>query len=266
VSDQPVSLPLTGTTVVVTRTRAQASSLVDRLTGEGASVVELPVIAVEGPPDGGEALRRSAAEAAAGAYDWLVFTSTNAAASFLASLDDRPVPRATRWAAVGPGTAATLARGGHPVDLVPAISVADALADELPHPPAGTDGRRAGRVLFPRAESVRDALAPGLRAKGWMVDEVVAYRTVAGSPEPGAVAAAMRADAVAFTSSSTVDRTVELLGIDQVPPVVASIGPITSASVVAAGLAVTVEAAEHTIDGLVAAVVTAFDRGGNPTG
>jgi uroporphyrinogen-III synthase len=113
---------------------------------------------------------------------------------------------------------------------------------------------------------VRGVLASGLRAKGWVVDEVVAYRTVAGSPEPDAIAAARRADVVAFTSSSTVERTVELLGIDKVPPVVVSIGPITSASVVAAGLAVTAEAIEHTIDGLVAAVVTAVDGGGKPIG
>lgn len=265
-SDQPASGRLRGITVVVTRTRSQASSLVDRLTGEGASVVELPVIAVEDAPDGGAALRHSADQAAAGAYDWLLFTSTNAASRFLAALGDRPVPPATRWAAVGPGTAATLVRGRHPADLVPATSVAEALADELPGPPPATGGRTSGRVLFPRAEWVRGVLASGLRAKGWVVDEVVAYRTVAGSPEPEAVAAASRADAVAFTSSSTVERTVELLGIDNVPRAVVSIGPITSASVAAAGLAVTAEAIEHTIDGLVAAVVIAVDRGGKPGG
>jgi uroporphyrinogen-III synthase len=266
VSDQHAAGPLSGATVVVTRTRAQASSLVDRLTGAGASVVELPVIAVEDAPDGGEALRHAADQAAAGAYDWVVFTSTNAASRFLAGLEDRTVPRSTRWAAVGPGTAATLARGGHPADLVPATSVAEAVVDELPDPNTGSGRDSTGRVLFPRAESVRGVLASGLRAKGWVVDEVVAYRTVAGTPEPDAVAAASRADAVAFTSSSTVERTVELLGADNIPAVVVSIGPITSASVVAAGLAVTVEAIEHTIDGLVAAVVTALDRRRRPLG
>jgi uroporphyrinogen-III synthase len=257
VSDRPAPGPLTGTTVVVTRTRAQASSLVDRLTAEGATIVELPVIAIEGPPDGGEGLDVAANRAAEGAYDWLVFTSTNAASRFLVALDGRPVPRSTRWAAVGPGTGGTLSQGGYPPDLVPAISVAETLADELPDPLPRPDGGTAGRVLFPRAESVRGVLATGLRAKGWVVDEVVAYRTVAGTPDPAAVAAASRADAVAFTSSSTVERTVELLGIDLVPPVVASIGPITSASVVSAGLSVTVEAVEHTIDGLVSALLSA---------
>ncbi|HEX3567423.1 MAG TPA: uroporphyrinogen-III synthase, partial [Acidimicrobiales bacterium] len=136
-SDQPASGPLTGTAIVVTRTRAQASSLADQLTAEGASVVELPVIAVEDAPDGGEALRQAADQATAGAYDWLVFTSTNAASRFLASLDNRPVPQDTRWAAVGSGTAATLARGGHPPDLVHVTSGAEALAQDLPVAPIG---------------------------------------------------------------------------------------------------------------------------------
>ena len=259
-TDRPAPGALAGTAVVVTRTRAQASSLVDRLTGEGATVVELPVIAIEDPPDG-RALGQAASRAAAGDYDWLVFTSANAASRFLAALGDRVVPVSTRWAAVGPGTAATLGGGGYPPDLVPSSAVAEGLVDEFPERPAVARGSQGARVLFPRAESVRGTLASGIRAKGWAVDEVVAYRTVAGRPDPAVVAAAGLADAVAFTSSSTVERTVSLLGIDRVPPVVASIGPVTSASVVAAGLSVTVEASEHTIDGLVSALLAALGDG-----
>jgi uroporphyrinogen-III synthase len=105
---------------------------------------------------------------------------------------------------------------------------------------------------------VRGALARGLRTKGWLVDEVVAYRTVAGDPGPGQLAAAGRADAIAFTSSSTVERTVDLLGPGGVPPVVVSIGPVTSASARAAGLEVTAEASPHTIAALADAVVEAL--------
>ena len=251
---------LAGHSVVVTRTRAQSSGLVDRLTGLGAEVVELPVIAVDDPADGGEALSRAAHRLVGGAYQWVALTSANAAERLLVALDGRPLPPGVRWAAVGPGTARALARDGIAADLVPAVAVSEHLADAFPAlDPPGT-----GTVLFPRAESVRGALAAGLTAKGWLVDEVVAYRTVAGDPGPEALGAARRSEAVAFTSSSTVARTVELLGADGVPPVVVTIGPVTSGSVRDAGLEVSVEADPHTIDGLVDGLVAAL--GGNRSG
>ena len=49
--------PLFGRTVVVTRTRLQASMMTAALTAAGASVVEFPVIEISDPVDGGAALR-----------------------------------------------------------------------------------------------------------------------------------------------------------------------------------------------------------------
>ncbi len=236
----------------MTRARTQGSELADRLAGLGATVVELPVIAIEDPDDGGAAMAAAADRLVSGSYQWVACTSSNAVSRLLAALGDRAVPASVRWAAVGPGTARRLADGGYPPELVPGTSVSDALAAVFPGA-AGT-----GTVLFPRAAEVRGALASGLAAKGWVVDEVVAYRTVAGDPGPDRVAAAGRADAIAFTSSSTVDRAVELLGPAGVPPVVASIGPVTSRSARASGLRVTAEASPHTIAGLVDAVVQAL--------
>lgn len=253
--------PLVGRTVVVTRTRAQASDLVQRLEALGATVVEFPVIAIADPADGGTALAGAAHRLVAGAYQWVAFTSPNAVPRLLAALGGRAVPDTVRWAAVGAGTARVLGEGGFAADLVPGVSIAEALAEEFPAldplrgVTAGRSAGGAGTVLFPRAETVRGALAPGLRAKGWLVDEVIAYRTVADAPGPDALAAAGRADAVAFTSSSTVDRTLELLGADGMPPLVASIGPVTSASARAAGLVVAAEADPHDIGGLVDALV-----------
>ena len=250
--------PLAGRRVVVTRSRSQASALVDRLADLGAEVVELPVIAVDDPPDHGHALARSAHRLASGAYQWVALTSPNAVTRLVAELGDRAVPSSVRWAAVGPGTARALVDGGRTVDLVPEVALAEALVEAFP----GGDGT----VLFPRAETVRGALAEGLRAKGWLVDEVVAYRTVADQPGPDALEAAGRADAVVFTSSSTVARAVELLGAGGLPPVVVSIGPVTTESARSAGLAVAAEARPHTIDGLVGALVDALGRGAVPSG
>lgn len=253
----PAPLPLAGTSVVVTRARAQAAALVGRLEALGATVVELPVIALADPPDGGAALRGAADDLVAGAYGWVAVTSANAAARLAAALVGRPVPATTRWAAVGTATARALAAAAHSPDLVPGEAEAGALAGAFPPAPGSGTSRR---VLFPRAATVHGGLAAGLRAKGYRVDEVVAYRTVAGEPDAPSVEAARRADAVVFTSSSTVERTVSLLGHDGVPPLVASIGPATSATARRAGLAVSVEAIEHSADGLVDALVAALGR------
>jgi uroporphyrinogen-III synthase len=254
--------PLTGKSIVVTRALGQSAALVDRLEGLGATVVELPVIAIDGPADGGAALAGAAERLVSGAYEWVALTSPNAASSLLSSLAGRRTPASVRWAAVGAGTAGVLSDAGVTADLVPTVSLAESLADAFPVPAPPAPGASsdhvpgAGTVLFPRAERVRGGLARGLRAKGWVVDEVIGYRTVAGDPGPEAVASAGRADAVAFTSSSTVERTAALLGPDSMPPVVATIGPVTSSSVRSAGLQVSAEADPHTIDGLVTALVT----------
>lgn len=243
---------LAGRSVVVTRARAQSSVLVERLCALGATVVELPVIAVADAPDGGAGLALAADRLSAGTYDWVAVTSANAVGRLLAALDDRSVPPSVRWAAVGAGTARALERGGLRADLVPDRSVSEALADAFP----GAEG--AGAVLFPRAQIVRGALAAGLRDKGWTVDEVVAYRTVAGDPDPAVVESARRCEAIAFTSSSTVARSLDLLGADGLPPLVVTIGPTTSDSARGSGLRVAVEADPHTLDGLVDAVLAAL--------
>jgi uroporphyrinogen-III synthase len=252
---------LAGATVVVTRTRSQASELVAGLAARGAGVVELPVIAIEDPADGGTALVAAADRLVAGHYRWVALTSVNAVSRLLAVLDGRPVPPGVRWAAVGAGTARALAGGGFPPDLVPEEAVSDSLAERFPPAPDTDPGVNPATVLFPRAEVVRGALVDGLEAKGWSVDQVVAYRTVSGTPDPGAVEAAARAGAIAFTSSSTVERTIDLLGVDRIPPAVVTIGPVTSAAARRAGLVVAAEAEPHTIAGLVDAVVAALAAG-----
>ena len=84
---------------------------------------------------------------------------------------------------------------------------------------------------------------------------MTAYTTVAASTSPGRLAAAARADVITFTSSSTVDRYVEIAGTDGIPGIVACIGPVTAATARGHGLHVDIEASVHSIDGLVAAIV-----------
>jgi uroporphyrinogen-III synthase len=96
----------------------------------------------------------------------------------------------------------------------------------------------------------------GLRAKGWSVDVADAYRTVPVTPTDEHLDAVRTADAVTFTSSSTVDSFVAAFGTEKVPSVVASIGPVTSETARRHGLRVDVEAEVHTVAGLVDALVS----------
>lgn len=250
--------PLFGRTVVVTRAREQASELVERLHDLGAETVELPVIEIGEPAGGGAALAGVAGRV--GSYDWVAFTSANAVDRFFAALGrlgrDSRALAGVAVAAIGPGTAAALARAGIHADLVPDRFVAEAVVDAFPPGP--------GRVLLPRAAVARDALPEGLRARGYTVEVVEAYRTTLTRPSAEALAAAGRADAVTFTSSSTVTNYLEVAGAGPHPPVVACIGPITAGTARAAGLPPTVVASEHTIAGLVDALLAALAPAASP--
>ena len=238
--------PLFGKTVVVTRARAQASSLLASLRELGADTVEIPAIRIEDPSDGGDALRT--AVAGLDRYDWVVVTSPNGARRLLAACRDARTFGSAQVAAIGPGTAAALAAGNVVADLVPERFVAEGLLESFPAGP--------GRVLLARAAEARDVLPEGLRELGWEVDVVEAYRTVQGRPTDRELAEVDGADIVTFTSSSTV-RNFLATGAT-VPPTVACIGPVTADTAREHGLTVDIEAEVHTIDGLLDALVTRF--------
>jgi uroporphyrinogen III methyltransferase/synthase len=239
--------PLFGRRVVVTRARLQASALSERLAELGADPIEVPAIEVAEASDGGAGLRAAAGRLAAGGYEWVVFTSPRAVERLVPLLRDARAFGLTRIAAIGPGTADELARRGLVADLVPHRFIAEALLESFAGGP--------GRVLLPRAAVARDVLPEGLRAKGWTVEVVEAYRTAMARPDPAVLAAAAGADAITFTSSSTVTNYLAAAGPASVPPFVACIGPVTADTARAAGLDVDVVADEHSIDGLVAALL-----------
>ncbi len=257
------SRPLLGRRVVVTRARAQASSLRALLEHQGAEVLEVPTIAVTDPADGGATLRRTAARL--GRADWVVLTSTNGVARLVAALTaeglDARAFGGARVAAIGPGTAAALADAGIRADLVPERFVAESLLEAFPAAPPG-----GGTVVLVRAAVARDTLPEGLSELGWQVQVVDAYATIAAPAGDAERAGLATADVVTFTASSTVDRFVEAFGVGAVPPVVACIGPVTAATARRHGLRVDVEAAVHTMDGLVDALTTWARGGASPGG
>ncbi len=243
--------PLAGQRVVVTRAADQAGELLQELAELGAEVVALPVIALAPPSDGGRALR--AVSASLASADWVVLTSANGAARLLEAVPDARAFGRARIAAIGPGTAATLAAAHLLADLVPPEYVAESLLAAFPSPPPG-----GGRVLLVRAEVARDLLPEGLRRLGWEVEVVPAYRTVRPGADPAALASARGADWVTLTASSTVTGFAALIGgASAFSGRVAAIGPVTAEAARRAGFRVDAEASPHTIPGLVEALVRA---------
>lgn len=254
--------PLHGRTVLVPRTRQQASQLSARLRALGAQPIEAPTIAIA-PTRDPDRLRAAVARIRDGAYAWTALTSPNGVdavwEAVTAQGGDARWLAGTRLAAVGSGTAARLERHGLRPDLVPDTFTTRGLAAALVAATAPGE-----RVLLPRADLASPVLAEQLAAAGCEVEEVEAYRTVAVDALDDEVADGLRTgriDAVALASSSTAANLVALLGDVPHPDVkVVSIGPVTSATCDELGMAVAAEADPHDIDGLVAAVARALSE------
>ncbi|HEY3174996.1 MAG TPA: uroporphyrinogen-III synthase [Candidatus Polarisedimenticolia bacterium] len=229
--------PLAGRTVLVTRSRDQASELGGELEGLGARVIEAPVIAFMDPVEWAPV---DAAIESLDRYDVVIFTSVNAVDRFARRMEagGSPVARLSRprLVAIGPATGAgLLARGLRPDDVA-ADSSAEGILGLL-----ATRGALAGlRILIPRAAVARDLLPDRLREAGALVDVVAVYRTVP-VPVEREVLDLIRdggVDAITFTSSSTVSYLLAGVGGASTLKglVIAAIGPVTARSAREAGL------------------------------
>ncbi len=269
--------PLFGKRVLVTRPAGQAAATAELLRRRGAEPVELPAIALFPPPD--PACVAAAARGLDG-YDVVAFTSENGVVAFFRELDaQRRDARAfgrARVAAVGSGTAAALLARGVRADIVPTDFRGEALADAILADPAvaAAISRGAARILVPRALVAREVLPERLRAAGCEVSVVPVYETRPTSADRRAELArrleAREVSAVLLTSSSTADSLCDLLGPRAAEllarVVVASIGPITTATAEKRGLTVAVTATVSTTAGLVDALERHFAASPDPAG
>jgi uroporphyrinogen III methyltransferase/synthase len=264
--------PLFGKRVLVTRPRGQAAGAARLVRLRGGEAVELPAIEIGPPPDPD---RVAQAVRGLGRYDLVVFTSENGVERLFAEVDrqglDARAFGAARVSAIGPGTAAALAARGIRVDIVPAAFHGEGLARAIAEDPviaarltrgAAEAGRGPLRVLIPRALVAREVVPDRLREAGCEVDVVPVYETRAASAERREelirALEERRIDVVLLTSSSTAESLCDLLGgraAELLAPVlVASIGPITTASAERRGLRAGVTAEVSTVGGLLAAV------------
>ncbi len=256
--------PLWGKTVVVTRSREQASQLVELLAAAGARCLEVPTLEIVPPDDLGP---MDLAIEELDCYGWVIFTSANGVKAFMNRLYEQGLDvRAfggRRLAAIGPATAQALREYGLVADVVPERFVAEDLAAAWrPRLEPGI------RVLLARAQVARDVLPELLKKFYASVYIVPAYKAVPPATIPPQARAALEAGAVdvlTFTSSATVRNFAALVGKERLQQlaekaVVASIGPITSATLKEYGITPRIEPKSFTIPSLVEKIVDYFKK------
>jgi uroporphyrinogen III methyltransferase/synthase len=229
--------PLSGETILVTRSETQASEFSTLLKTMGARVIEMPTLEIT-PPSSWDPLDQAIAQLKS--FDWILLTSANAVTFFFERLgyhhQDSRALHGIQIAVVGSKTATTLYQYGIRADLIPTEFVAEALLNHFPDP-------KALRILFPRVESGgREALTQGLREGGATVVEVPAYESTCPKqmdPEILNLLEARQITTLTFASSKTVLHFSQLLkqsqfDFTQLQGVrIAAIGPKTAETCVA---------------------------------
>ena len=263
--------PLTGLRVLVGRARHQAGALSGGLRALGAQVIEIPFIEIRKPRSYrplDSALKNLKS------YDWLILTSVNGVEAMWERMRRLHLNRRhlahLQIAAIGPATKKAIEKRGVKVNVVPEEYVAESVVASLRSKVKGK------RILLARARVARDVIPRELRKLADHLDVVEAYETVV----PAASRARVRAilsnprrhpHVITFTSSSTVRNFAALAGTKFATavcakkadrknagpasrPKLASIGPVTSATLRELGFPVDAQADPYTIPGLIQAI------------
>ena len=257
---------LSGRRVVITRPAGSSADWRARLEAQGATVIELPLIKVTKDVHL-ETLTEVFEELSQ--YEWIVFTSVNGVKFFFEEFhrifDDIRSIGLVRIAAVGEATAAAVREQHLRVDLQPKKVSGEELAFEL----IDREAMDSAKVLVITGNRNREVLVEKLHEAGSIVDTLPVYKTEETDLAADPVAADFRAkgaDAILFASPSAVQSF-----FDQAPalklaakarkPLAGSIGATTTAAMKQLGLPVDFEAAEPSLDSLVAALIPKLSRG-----
>ena len=247
---------LGGKRILVTRGGDQAGELSALIRERGGVPVLFPTIRlvpVADPAPLDAAIRDLAS------FDWVLFTSANAARFFCEraeALGRRGLPEGVRAASVGPGTGRELARRGIPVHLTAARHTAEGLVEAL-----ARDGVAGRRFLFPRALEGREAVQEAIGRQGGALTAVTAYQN--GLPEKDERAAAEIAaappDVCTFASPSAFRNFFVLLGEEAAAKVlslsrIAVIGEVTARAVAERKLRVDIMPEKYTLLGMLEAI------------
>ena len=234
-------LPLKNKTVIVTRSKNQATEFILKLEELGAKTIALPLITTSAINQT-ELLQKVTTNK----YTWIVFTSPNAVKYFFETITPKSITY--KIAAVGSKTKEHLEAIGLTIDFIPSEFTAKKLAIEIP-------AEKGDSFFIPRSNLAKNDAVTSLENKDCAVETLSIYKntSVKYSKEELAVILNQTADFITFTSGSTVKAFIEL-GVEIKNEKVICIGPETEKVAIQNNIKVSATANPHTIEGMIEAI------------
>ncbi len=250
--------PLFGKTIVVTRSRHQASALSKELEALGANVIECPAIKIKQIKNSDEF---SEFFKNFETFSHLIFTSINGVEGFITSLLDRKMDLRSlsgkKIVCIGPATAEGFKSRGIIPDFIPETFIAESIIPFF-------ENKQKLNIAILRAEKARKVLPQELEKLGHVVQVINVYKTELEAAATESFIAASengKIDLVTFTSSSTVDGYIKILEANNIEKKQfkgIAIGPITAKTAEDYGIDLAATADEYTVPGLVAKILEYF--------
>lgn len=257
------SKPLFCKNIVITRDADGNADFASRIISKGGIPTALSTIKIKPLTDTTQFLQTFAKISE---FDWITFTSVNGAAIFFDALQrlnkDARVFGSARIATIGSETTAKLGQFGIKADFIPTVYTSIELGKQL----ISFANLQGKKVLLLRSALASNKLAELLEQAGAKVDSVTVYTAVTQKSECTWLAEKISNGEInwlTFASPSSVRGFFEQIDsqlVNSSSAKVASIGPVTSEQLERLGIKVDVQATEHTIDGLLAAIESSEER------
>jgi uroporphyrinogen III methyltransferase/synthase len=246
--------PLHGKNIVVTRSRAQNSSMIEKLRELGANPIEFPTIKIEQL----ENTKLINEIKNIDKYNYIILTSENGVEIFFKELykmgyDSRWLKNA-KIVSIGKSTTGKLKQFGIVADIMPKTYKQEELYGLLKD-----KVKKGDNILLPRSAKGRKFIVEKLNQIS-NVCEIHTYTTVVDDSKSDEFIDNFKdIDYITFTSSSTVENFFEIVGEENKKLLskakLISIGPVTSSTIEELGFKVYSEAKEYTIDGIIDSIL-----------
>ena len=249
--------PLLGKSIVVTRSRTQNSSIVEKIIDLGGNPIEIPTIKInkiENNIELEEEINKIKE------YTYLIFTSKNGVEIFFDKLNemnlDSRALATLKICAIGSATQKELKLNGINADIIPNEYVAESLFNTLKY-----NLNKYDNILIPRAKGGRDYLIDKL-SEICTVKEVNTYETVIDTSKKDEILNILekyKVEYITFASSSSVRNFVEIIGNENLNKInnckTISIGPVTSSTAKELNIDIYKQSSKATIDSMIEAII-----------